>query len=92
MVHGKPFWDRGGREGSSERCEGSSEHYRDLGTEVGVAVRERRIIGPLCYFLIFVKILPGSLDHWIIGANWNYLHITSLYWIGMGWDGNLCRH
>ena len=54
----------GGREGSSEHCEGSSEHYRDLGTEVGVAVRERRIIGPLCYFLIFVKILPGSLDHW----------------------------
>ena len=30
-------------------------------------------------FFIFVKTLPGSLDHWIIGANWNYLHITSLY-------------
>ena len=40
---------------------------------------EQRIIGPLCYFSIFVKILPGSMDHWIIGANWNYLHITSLY-------------
>ena len=81
----------GGREGSSEHCEGSSEHYRDLGTEVGVAVREQRIIGPLCYFLIFVKILPGSLDHWIIGANWNYLHITSLYCFRVEWSFELER-
>ena len=79
MDHGKPFWERGGSEGLSEHCEGSLEHCRGLGTEVGLAVMERRIIGPLCYFSIFVKILPGSTDHWIIGANWNYLHITSLY-------------
>ena len=45
----------------------------------GEAVREQRIIGSQCVFFLW-KIWPGSLDHWNIGANWNYLHITSLYW------------
>ena len=75
------FWDRGsdGAKDQAKHCQGSLEHYRFVGTEVGLAVRDQKIIGSLCYFFIFVKTLPGSLDHWIIGANWNYLHITSLY-------------
>ena len=80
MVYGKPFWDRVGREGGImgilQRIIGALQSSWDRGWPGSEGAKDHWTIVFFC-----VKILPGSLDHWIIGANWNYLHITNLYWI-----------
>ena len=56
MVHGKPFWDRVGRDGG---IIGALQSSWDRGWPGSEGAKDHRTI-----VLFFVKILPGSLNHW----------------------------